>query len=162
MGPLLGHGVHAPLLGHGVHAPALAHGVHAPLLGHGVHSPVLGHGVHSPLVAHGVHAPLLGHGVHAPVVAHAVHAPVVAHHAVHSPSYHAAPAYDTPSPYTYSYAASDDYSKANFNAAESSDGAGNAEGSYSVALPDGRIQHVNYHVNDYDGYVADVTYDGAP
>merc|ERR1719400_824684 len=105
-----------------------------------------------------VHSPLVAHGVHAPVVSHAVHAPVVAHHAVQ----HAAPAYDTPSPYTYSYAVSDDYSKANFNAAESSDGAGNADGSYSVALPDGRIQHVNYHVNGYDGYVADVTYDGAP
>merc|ERR1712203_885223 len=140
----------APLLGHhGLHSPVLAHGVHAPVLGHGVHAPVLGHGVHSPLVAHGVHAP---------VVSHAVHAPVVAHHAAH----HAGPAYDTPSPYTYSYAVSDDYSKANFNAAESSDGAGNAEGSYSVALPDGRIQHVNYHANDYDGYVADVTYEGAP
>ena len=37
-----------------------------------------------------------------------------------------------------SYLPPDDYSKANFNAAESSDGAGNAEGSYSVALPDGR------------------------
>lgn len=36
------------------------------------------------------------------------------------------------------YSSLDDYSKANFNAAESSDGAGNAEGSYSVALPDGR------------------------
>merc|ERR1711981_346454 len=143
----------APLLGHGLHSPVLAHGVHAPVLGHGVHAPLLGHGVHAPLVAHGVHAP---------VVSHAVHAPVVAHHAVHSPSYHVAPAYDSPSPYTYSYAVSDDYSKANFNAAESSDGAGNAEGSYSVALPDGRIQHVNYHVNGYDGYVADVTYDGAP
>merc|ERR1712223_1969302 len=57
-------------------------------------------------------------------------------------------------------AVADDYSKANFQASESSDGAGNAEGSYSVALPAGRIQHVNYHANGYDGYVADVTYDG--
>merc|ERR1712088_1214177 len=127
----------APLLGHhGLHSPVLAHGVHAPVLAHGLHSPVLSHGVHAPVLGHGVHSPLVAHGVHAPVVSHAVHAPVVAHHAVQ----HAAPAYDTPSPYTYSYAVSDDYSKANFNAAESSDGAGNAEGSYSVALPDGRIQ----------------------
>merc|ERR1712088_1308347 len=118
----------APLLGHhGLHSPVLAHGVHAPVLGHGV----LSHGVHAPVLGHGVHSPLVAHGVHAPVVSHAVHAPVVAHHAVQ----HAAPAYDTPSPYTYSY---------------------------SVALPDGRIQHVNYHANDYDGYVADVTYEGAP
>merc|ERR1739844_736271 len=94
---------------------------------------------------------------HAPVVhaAPAYHAPVVA-----APAYHAEP--DVVSPYTYTYAVADDYSKANFQASESSDGAGNAEGSYSVALPDGRIQHVNYHANDYDGYVADVTYEGAP
>ena len=90
-----------------------------------------------------------------------------------APVVHAAPAYHAPvkagyvaaelsepSPYTYSYAVADDYSKANFQAAESSDGAGNAEGSYSVALPDGRIQHVNYHANGYDGFIADVTYDG--
>merc|ERR1711913_259787 len=37
---------------------------------------------------------------------------------------------------------------------------GVVEGSYSVNLPDGRTQHVAYHANDYDGYVADVTYDG--
>merc|ERR1712079_194514 len=57
-------------------------------------------------------------------------------------------------------AMADDYSKANFNAEESSDGAGSAQGSYSVALPDGRIQHVTYTANGYDGYVADVTYEG--
>merc|ERR1712106_3240 len=43
---------------------------------------------------------------------------------------------------------------------ETSDGAGTVSGSYSVALPDGRTQHVNYHANGYDGYVADVTYEG--
>merc|ERR1712080_355334 len=30
----------------------------------------------------------------------------------------------------------------------------------TVALPDGRVQHVAYHANDIDGYVAEVTYDG--
>merc|ERR1711887_214342 len=98
------------------------------------------------------------HGAKA-VLAHgpAYHAPVV--HA--APAYHA-PAYpDVPSPYTYTYAVADDYSKANFNAAETGDGAGNAEGSYSVALPDGRLQHVNYKADGYAGYVADVTYEGA-
>merc|ERR1739840_11269 len=101
-------------------------------------------------------------------------APVVhAAPAYAAPVVHAAPAYHAPvkagyvaddlaeqSPYTFTYAVADDYSKANFQQSESSDGAGNAEGSYSVALPDGRIQHVNYRANGYDGYVADVTYDG--
>merc|ERR1712227_1072243 len=113
-------------------------------------------------VAHAVHAPV----VHAPVV-HA--APVVApvHHAVHAaPVVHAAPAYHAPvkagyvaddlaeqSPYTFTYAVADDYSKSSFNAEESSDGASNVAGSYSVALPDGRIQHVKYTSNGYDGFV---------
>merc|ERR1712037_79351 len=105
----------------------------------------------------------VAHG--APVVAHAVHhaAPVV--HA--APAYHAAPVVhaaevypDEISPYTYNYAVADDYSKSNFNAGESNDGTGVVEGSYSVALPDGRVQHVAYHANDIDGYVAEVTYEG--
>merc|ERR1712129_184164 len=80
---------------------------------------------------------------------------------------HAAPAYaaaevypDEISPYTYQYAVADDYSHSNFNAAESNDGTGVVQGSYSVDLPDGRTQHVAYHANDIDGYVAEVTYDG--
>merc|ERR1712066_974733 len=115
---------------------------------------VLGHTAHVPVAHHAVahHAPVLAHAVHhaAPVVHHA---PVVAH-AV-------AEVYpDEISPYTFNYAVADDYSKSNFNAAESNDGTGVVEGSYSVALPDGRVQHVAYHANDIDGYVAEVTYDG--
>merc|ERR1712107_748090 len=78
----------------------------------------------------------------APVVAHAAH--LVAH------AVHAAPAETYPdevSPYTFTYAVADDYSKSNFNAEEQSDGASNVAGSYSVALPDGRIQHVKYSSN---------------
>merc|ERR1719499_587041 len=115
------------------------------------------------VLAHGpaYHATPVYHA--APVVhaAPAYHAPVVhAAPAYHAPAYHA-PAYpDEPSPYTYTYAVADDYSNANFNAAETGDGAGNAAGSYSVALPDGRTQHVAYKADGYAGYVADVTYDG--
>merc|ERR1712029_574060 len=113
------------------------------------------------VVSHGVHA------VHAPVVAHrAIAAPVVAHAA---PAYHApvkagyaAPDLAEVSPYTYNYAVADDYSGAAFQQSENNDGTGVVDGSYSVNLPDGRIQHVNYHANDYDGYVADVTYEGTP
>merc|ERR1719445_2479582 len=85
-------------------------------------------------------------------------APVVAYKP--APAYKAEVYPDEVSPYTYTYAVADDYSKANFQAEESSDGAGTAQGSYRVALPDGRIQTVTYTANGYDGYVADVTYEG--
>merc|ERR1712189_108136 len=135
-------------------APNRLHGADA-VVSHGIHA------VHAP-VHHAVHAPV-HHAVHAaPIVAHAApayHAPVVAHAA---PAYHApVEAYpDEVSPYTYTYAVADDYSKSSFNAEEQSDGASNVAGSFSVALPDGRIQHVKYSSNGYDGYVADVTYEG--
>ena len=98
----------------------------------------------------------------------AYHAPAPTYHAApayHAPvkaAYHAEPSYypDEVLPYTYSYAVADDYSKAVFSADESSDGASNVQGSYSVNLPDGRVQHVSYHSNGYEGFVADVTYEG--
>merc|ERR1739841_53500 len=68
---------------------------------------------------------------------------------------------DEISPYTYQYAVADDYSGSRFDASETDDGTAARQGSYSVNLPDGRIQHVNYHANDAEGYVAEVTYDGA-
>merc|ERR1719205_403793 len=88
--------------------------------------------------------------------------PAPSYHAPAKPAYHAEPTYypDEIIPYTYNYAVADDYSKAVFSAGESSDGASNVKGSYSVNLPDGRVQHVTYHSNGYDGFVADVTYVG--
>ena len=90
-----------------------------------------------------------------------------------APVVHHAPAYHAPvkagyaaadlaevSPYQFTYAVADDYSKAAFNQEENNDGNGVVAGSYSVALPDGRTQTVTYHANDYDGYVAEVTYEG--
>jgi len=144
----------APNRLHGADA-VVSHGVHA------VHAPVIAHA--APVVAHAVHAaPAYAPAPVVKVAAPAYHAPVVAH----APAYKAAPAYaaeaypDEVSPYTYTYAVADDYSKSSFNAEEQSDGASNVAGSYSVALPDGRIQHVKYSSNGYDGYVADVTYEG--
>merc|ERR1711881_603956 len=99
------------------------------------------------LLSHG----LVGHGV----VGHAVAHPVA--HAV--ASYNPGDLVEPP-PYNYQYAVADDYSGANFAQSEANDGTGAVSGSYSVNLPDGRIQHVNYEANDITGNVATVTYDG--
>merc|ERR1712168_589495 len=123
-----------------------------------------------------VHAPAAVPGYkpapyHAPVVHHAptYHAAPVHH----TPAYHAAPTvhhaasykeheYVGPAVYAYEYAVADDYSGAQFHAGENRDGYATT-GSYSVALPDGRVQTVNYKVDDaYGGYVADVQYTGTP
>merc|ERR1711931_601918 len=72
----------------------------------------------------------------------------------------AAPDLAEPSPYTYTYAVADDYSKANFQQSESNDGTGAVTGSYSVNHPDGRIQTVTYNANDLTGNVATVEYSG--
>merc|ERR1712130_579538 len=169
---LVAHGaVHAPIL------PTPVSGSIAPV-NYGANRPVTGYGAGQ--VSHqSVSKPYQGEhrsttqskafGSHAAVVADAApayHAPVVAH---------AAPAYHAPvkagyvaddlaevSPYSYTYAVADDYSGAAFQQAENNDGTGVVDGEYSVNLPDGRIQHVKYHANDYDGYVADVTYEGTP
>jgi len=84
------------------------------------------------------------------------------YHAPPKPVYHApAPHYKEPTePYSYEYAVSDDYSKASYHAGQSSDEHGAVTGSYSVALPDGRTQHVHYTADHVNGYVAEVTYEG--
>merc|ERR1712086_229063 len=79
----------------------------------------------------------------------------------HAPA-HPAPVYDeSPKPYAFQYGVADDYSGAKFNAQETADGKA-VSGSYSVALPDGRIQTVTYTADHYNGYVADVSYEGVP
>merc|ERR1712117_467922 len=140
----------------------------------------VGHAAVAPLAAHVAHPVARAVAHAAPVVAHAGHAFAhpVAHHAVHAaPLVHAAPvvhavAHAAPvavhaagdlaevSPYTYNYGVADDYSKAAFSQTESNDGTGVVEGSYQVNLPDGRVQTVNYHANDVDGYVAEGSYAG--
>jgi Insect cuticle protein len=73
-----------------------------------------------------------------------------------------APNYGEPAAYAYNYNVHDGYSGAYFNAGEHRNGYATS-GSYSVALPDGRVQTVNYRVADAtSGYVADVHYSGVP
>ncbi len=77
-------------------------------------------------------------------------------------SIYQAPYYERPDSYAYNYGVADGYSGAYYNAGEQRDGYSTA-GSYSVALPDGRVQTVNYRVADANsGFVADVQYSGAP
>merc|ERR1719431_1772536 len=49
-----------------------------------------------------------------------------------------------PQPYAYEYGVADDYSKANFKKTETQDAGGNVIGSFTIALPDGRIQTTTY------------------
>jgi len=65
-----------------------------------------------------------------------------------------------PSPYHYEYKVHDDKKYLDFGAEEEGDGKGDVHGFYHVQLPDGRLQRVTYTVNDYSGYIADVSYDG--
>merc|ERR1712121_474847 len=65
-----------------------------------------------------------------------------------------------PPVYNYQYGVSDDYSGANFQQTESRDDY-LTSGSYTVSLPDGRIQTVKYTDNG-DGIIQDVTYEGVP
>merc|ERR1712001_252987 len=65
-----------------------------------------------------------------------------------------------PPVYAYNYGVADDYSGANFAQTEQRDGYATS-GSYTVNLPDGRIQTVTYSDNG-DGIVQDVSYTGTP
>merc|ERR1712117_788869 len=65
-----------------------------------------------------------------------------------------------PPVYAYNYGVADDYSGANFAQTEQRDGYATS-GSYTVNLPDGRVQTVTYSDNG-DGIVQDVSYTGEP
>merc|ERR1712168_945662 len=99
--------------------------------------------------------------VHAAPVVHAaptVHAAPIVHAPIRAPAHGYA---EPPKPYAFEYGVQDEYSGANFGQNEASDGAA-VTGNYRVALPDGRIQIVDYHADaaGYGGYVADVKYEG--
>ena len=66
---------------------------------------------------------------------------------------------DAPAQYSYDYKVQDDTSGVDFGQNESRDGAV-TQGSYYVALPDGRVQRVTYTVSGDGGYVAEVSYEG--
>merc|ERR1711962_1439998 len=67
-----------------------------------------------------------------------------------------------PKPFSYEYGVNDDYSKANFRKTETQNADGVVQGSFVIALPDGRVQTTTYTADHYNGFVADVTYKGTP
>ncbi|XP_066947198.1 cuticle protein 7-like [Macrobrachium rosenbergii] len=64
-----------------------------------------------------------------------------------------------PANYNFEFAVEDGYSGANFNHQEERE-EDNTQGSYSVQLPDGRLQTVTYYVDGDSGYIAEVSYEG--
>merc|ERR1712106_909485 len=77
--------------------------------------------------------------------------------------YHAAPVVKLPpQPYAYEYGVADDCSKANFKKSETQDAYGNVAGSFTIALPDGRLQTTTYTADHENGFIAEVTYEGTP
>ncbi|KAF2368102.1 Insect cuticle protein [Trinorchestia longiramus] len=66
---------------------------------------------------------------------------------------------EPPKPYAFDYGVRDDYSGANYGHSETSNG-NSVEGSYQVALPDGRIQIVKYIADHQNGFQAQVEYEG--
>ncbi|XP_043233879.1 adult-specific cuticular protein ACP-20-like [Amphibalanus amphitrite] len=68
--------------------------------------------------------------------------------------------YAEPRPYHYQYAVDDPHYGPMLNKQEEADGAGNVVGSYSVNLPDGRTQIVKYVADHYNGFNAEVSYEG--
>ena len=80
-----------------------------------------------------------------------------------APAYAPAPVVKlAPQPFAYQYGVVDDYSKNNFQKTETQDAEGKVAGSYTIALPDGRIQTTTYTADHYNGFVAEVTYEGTP
>merc|ERR1712218_166902 len=64
-----------------------------------------------------------------------------------------------PDPFHFEYGVHDDKYHTDFSEQRTGDETGSMKGEYTVALPDGRIQHVTYHADGgYGGTVMEVTY----
>ena len=68
---------------------------------------------------------------------------------------------EKPDPFHFEYGVHDDKYHTDFSEQRSGDESGSMKGEYSVALPDGRIQHVIYHADGgYGGTIMEVKYSG--
>ena len=67
---------------------------------------------------------------------------------------------EKPDPFHFEYGVHDDKYHTDFSEHRSGDEGGNIKGEYTVALPDGRIQHVSYVADNYGGTTMEVSYKG--
>merc|ERR1719153_136916 len=68
---------------------------------------------------------------------------------------------ERPDPFHFEYGVHDDKYHTDFSEQRSGDESGSMKGEYTVALPDGRIQHVIYHADGgYGGTIMEVKYSG--
>merc|ERR1711970_1228954 len=67
-----------------------------------------------------------------------------------------------PEAFAYQYGVADDYTNTNFKKEENQDAYGNVAGSFTIALPDGRIRTTTYTADHENGFIAEVTYEGTP
>ena len=68
---------------------------------------------------------------------------------------------EKPDPFHFEYGVHDDKYHTDFSEQRSGDESGSMKGEYTVALPDGRVQHVSYHADGgYGGTITEVTYSG--
>ncbi|XP_064118896.1 cuticle protein 19-like [Macrobrachium nipponense] len=110
-------------------------------------------------------APSAGYGYSAPTQPPPppVYSPPQPTYSAPEPSYSApAPSYEEPEegmPFDFEFAVNDQYKGLDF--AHDSESDGNVvKGEYHVLLPDGRTQIVTYTADAYNGYQAEVTYEG--
>ncbi|TRY71934.1 hypothetical protein TCAL_11484 [Tigriopus californicus] len=69
------------------------------------------------------------------------------------------PQYDEPASYAFEWQVQDDYTKNDYGHKENRENT-ITNGEYFVLLPDGRTQKVTYTVDGYNGYQAEVSYEG--
>ena len=68
---------------------------------------------------------------------------------------------DRQDPFHFEYGVHDDKYHTDFSEQRSGDESGSMKGEYTVALPDGRVQHVIYHADGgYGGTIMEVKYSG--
>merc|ERR1711955_164631 len=104
----------------------------------------------------------LSHGSTGPSQGAVAASAPAAHHASHGyNSGYGYDEYEKPDPFQFEYGVHDDHYHTDFSEHRSGDEAGNIYGEYQVALPDGRIQYVEYKADGhYGGTVMEVKYTG--